>query len=109
MSKVIYETRDFLVELPTRPHVPRIDGGHIMITTKEKVDSRLELTPSHAIEAMYLSMIFSESMKKVLRKKGVDIQRINYQENGNWAFIRNEKPYFHIHIYGRTIDAKSQK
>jgi hypothetical protein len=38
-----------------------------------------------------------------MKKVGVDIGRINYQDNGNWS------PQLHIHLYCRAKDAKMQK
>ena len=38
-----------------------------------------------------------------MAKSGVTVGRINYQDNGNW------KPFLHIHLYGRAIDATHQK
>ena len=42
-------------------------------------------------------------MKIGMKKQGVEIGRINYQDNGNW------KPHLHIHLYCRALDAKIQK
>ena len=36
-QKIVYETNNFLVFLPNMPHIPREDGGHLVITTKEKI------------------------------------------------------------------------
>lgn len=47
-------------------------------------------------------MIAGEAMKTVLTQKGIDIGRINYQDNGNW---RHE---LHIHLYGRARGARTQ-
>lgn len=38
-----------------------------------------------------------------IRSIGVNIGRINYQDNGNW------KPELHIHLYCRATDATMQK
>jgi diadenosine tetraphosphate (Ap4A) HIT family hydrolase len=48
-------------------------------------------------------MIAGEAMKTALNKRGVDIERINYQENGNWL------PQFHLHLYGRARSSKIQE
>ena len=47
-------------------------------------------------------------MTHVLRSSGVDIGRINYQDNGNWAVFSPEGPYLHVHLYGRAKDARRQ-
>lgn len=44
-----------------------------------------------------------------MAKSGIEIESINYQENGNWAFTRKEEHIFHVHLYGRTKNSKKQK
>ena len=79
------------------------------IRSKEKYfASRLDLSPKEAIEVMRLTMLVSEAMIKGMKNRGIDIERINYQENGNWAYIEGTKPVFHIHLYGRTRNSKIQ-
>lgn len=110
LKDMIYETENFAVFVARKPHIDRLDGGHLVISAKEKYfSSRVELSPKEAIEVMRLSMIVGEAMQRALNKRGLDVERINYQENGNWAFIKNERPFFHIHIYGRTVSSKNQK
>ena len=38
-----------------------------------------------------------------LKNRGIELGRINYQDNGNW---RQE---LHIHLYGRAKNSKYQK
>ena len=106
---IIYETETFMACVPKVPHIPREDGGHIWIRAKEKYfASRLDLSPKEAIEVMRLTMLVSEAMIIGMRNRGVHIERINYQENGNWAYVEGTKPVFHIHLYGRTRDSRTQ-
>lgn len=108
-DEVIYETENFVVAVPKVPHIPRMDGGHIWIRGKEKYfESRTELNPKQAIEVMRLTMLLGEAMQIGMRNRGINIDRINYQENGNWAYQKGTKPEFHIHLYGRTKDSKTQ-
>ena len=44
-----------------------------------------------------------------MNKHGVEIGRINYQDNGNWGVLKKEGPYLHIHLYGRAKSAKTQR
>jgi hypothetical protein len=39
-----------------------------------------------------------------MKRKGLDVVRINYQDNGNWAYkpTINKPPYLHVHLYVRT-------
>jgi hypothetical protein len=86
---LIYETTDFIVEAPVRPLVTRADGGHITITPKIRLADRSQLSPRLAIELMYLTMLIGEAMTAGLISRGIDIGRINYQDNGNWGVLPN--------------------
>lgn len=107
---IIYETDNFFVFVPEKPHISREEGGHLCIAgKKEGFTSRLNLSPSEAKEFIRLSMLIGEAMILGLLNNGISISRINYQENGNWAFLKDEKPFFHLHLYGRATDARHQK
>lgn len=105
---LIYETENFVVESYETPHVDRNDGGNIRILPKVPVSDRTKLSPQHAIELMRLTMVVGEAMEKGLKKRELDIVKINYQDMGNWAFKTGKNPVLHIHVYGRTRDAKYQ-
>jgi diadenosine tetraphosphate (Ap4A) HIT family hydrolase len=105
----IFETENFIIEAVEKPHITRADGGHIKIYPKVKKVDRTELSPKEAIEVMRLTMIVGEAMAKAMNRRGVDIGRINYQDNGNWSVFKPEGPHFHIHLYGRAKSAKIQK
>jgi len=106
---LIYETNNFLVEAPLQPLVTRTDGGHITITPRIRLSDRSQLSPKLAIELMYLTMLIGEAMTAGLIKRGIDIGRINYQDNGNWGVFKPEGPYLHYHLYGRAKSAAIQK
>lgn len=106
---LIYETKNFIVESHDHSHVDRNDGGHIKITPKIRVVDRQELSPKQAIELMRLTVVAGSAMTKVMNDNGVDIGRINYQDNGNWTVFNPEGPYLHIHLYGRAKSAKTHK
>ncbi len=106
---LIYETENFIVKAVEKPHIDRSDGGHIKITPKIRYSIRQELSPRQAIELMRLTIVVGEAMTKVMNGHGVDISRINYQDNGNWSVFKPEGPYLHIHVYGRAKSAKIQK
>ena len=105
----IYETKNFKVVTPFEPHITREDGGHIMIIPKKDYCDRTQLPPKKAIELMRLTMITGEAFAKAMNKNGVDIGRINYQDNGNWSVFKPGGPILHIHIVGRAKSAKIQK
>ncbi len=108
MDKIVFETKKFILLSAEKPHISREEGGHLFIKAKRRVDSRVDLTNEEAYEVMLLTMLAGESMKKALQSININVQRINYQENGNWAFLNNTEPFFHIHIYGRTPNSKIQ-
>jgi diadenosine tetraphosphate (Ap4A) HIT family hydrolase len=99
---LIYEARHFILRTLDQPHVSRSDGGHIVIDPRVAVEDRTRLTREQAIELVKLTMVAGEAMKTVLARKGIDIGRINYQDNGNW---RHE---LHVHLYGRARGATLQ-
>ena len=99
---IVFETANFSVSTPEQPHVGRGDGGHLIINPKVVVEDRAQLSRELAIELMKLTMVAGEAMKMVMTRQGIDIGRINYQDNGNW---RHE---LHVHLYGRARSAKLQ-
>ncbi|MDD5110123.1 MAG: hypothetical protein PHI63_02815 [Patescibacteria group bacterium] len=105
----IWETKNFVVVSVEQPHITRTDGGHIVIRPKVAVPDRTKLTPAHAIELMRLTMVAGLAMTRAMNARGVDIGRINYQDNGNWSVFKPKGPVLHIHLYGRAKSAKIQK
>lgn len=105
---IIYETENFLVQSAEAPLIDRNDGGHITIDPKSMVSARQQLTAQQAIELMRLTIVTGEAMATVMNKHAVDIGRINYQDNGNWAVFKPEGPQLHYHIYGRAKSAVHQ-
>ena len=85
-----------------QPHVSRSDGGHIVIDPKVPVEDRTQLSAEQAIELVKLTMVAGAAMRTVLTQRGVDIGRINYQDNGNW------RAELHVHLYGHARGAKLQ-
>lgn len=106
---LIFETKNFVAEAEQLPLITREDGGHITITPKVRIDNRTLLPPKLAIEQMYLTMLIGEAMTIGLNNRGIDIGRINYQDNGNWGVFKPEGPFLHVHLYGRAKSAKIQK
>ena len=100
---LVLESRYFTISAPERPHVSRRDGGPLIINPRKTVEDRTQLDREQAIELVKLTMIAGEAMKTVLSRKGIDIGRINYQDNGNW---RHE---LHVHLYGRARGSTIQK
>lgn len=103
MNTTIYETTNFILEARELAHIDRLDGGHLVIAPKVHKDDITQLTPSEATEFINLTILAGKAMKIGLQKSGIDIQMINYQINGNF------NKSFHLHLYGRSTNAKIQK
>ena len=99
---LVFESQNFIIITPEQPHVSRGDGGHLIINPQVVVEDRTQLSRELAIDLMKLTMIAGEAMKTVLTQRGINIGRINYQDNGNW---RHE---LHVHLYGRARGATLQ-
>ena len=54
-------------------------------------------------------MIVGKAMTIGMNNRGIDIGRINYQDNSNWSVFSSQGPYLHIHLYGRAKSAKTHK
>ena len=106
---LIYDSPNFIIESREQPFLPRTDGGHIRIITKDKsITSRTMLSPKAAIELMRLTMVTGEALEKAMNKRGIPVVKINYQDMGNWAAKDNTKPFLHVHIFGRASNAVKQ-
>lgn len=106
---LIYETKNFILSVPSKPHIDRKDGGHIEIKPKKTISDRSKLNKKKACELMKLSMVAGEAFQTAMNKQKVDIGRINYQDNGNWSVFNPGGPHESLHLYGRAKSAKIQK
>lgn len=105
----IAATDAFSVKIASHPHVTAEEGGHLFIEVNDPhIEDRTQLTGEEATELMWLTMVTGEAMTDVLRQAGLDVYRINYQDNGNWSFLRGERPRLHVHLYGRTRSESHQ-
>ena len=117
-DKIIWETRNFDVIVVGEPFISREEGGHMIIAgkgNKYRYNSRLDFSPVEALEEQRLSQMLSEAYTKAMKKRNIDIIRINYFEAGNWAWKKDENgnnidiPFYHEHVFGRTENAVFQK
>jgi len=107
--EILFETENFMIEVPGHPFVSREEGGHVRIMSKKQISDRTKLTREQAIEYTKISMIVGEALKTGLAKRGIDIGIVNYQEMGNWSVFKPEGPIMHMHIFGRAKTATKQK
>ncbi len=104
----IYETSHFEIKTSSSPHVSRTDGGHIVIYPLEPVRNRWDFDIPRAKALMRLTMLAGEAMVAALNENGVPVERINFQDNGNWGINTERGPWFHLHLYGRSRDSVLQ-
>lgn len=110
MDKFICRTEHFTVKAAGKPHVPREDGGHVLIEANDpECHDRIQLSGEQAMECAWLCQICGQAIWDVLPTRGIDLYRLNYQDNGNWSFVRGEPPLLHIHIYGRAVGERHQE
>lgn len=97
---LIFESKYFTIESKDKPHIDRLDGGHIVINPKTHRDSITDLTKEESLELVSLIIATGKAMKNGLAKSGIELWNINYQSNANF------NKTFHFHLYGRSINAK---
>ncbi|HAT03881.1 MAG TPA: hypothetical protein DCS29_03870 [Candidatus Magasanikbacteria bacterium] len=104
-----FETEHFIVKPHPKPFLPRLEGGHLRIEIKDtSIEDRTELVPEVAIEFMRLTMVVGKAFPIAMKRRGIDIIKLNYQDMGNWAFKEGKRPCLHLHIFGRTANAVKQ-
>lgn len=105
---VFYETDDFTVAAADHPLHSRENGGHLIIRTKQPYADHFDLPLDLAADYIHLSMLVGEAATIALRKRGLAVVRINYQEMGNWAYKPewNSQPNVHLHMLIRTTHEK---
>jgi len=99
VNRTVYEDRYFEVVSPEFPLNCRDDGGHLVLVKKEKVTDRSDLTYQEAIAFMRASMIIGRAMYDVL-----GVERMNYEDLGNWGLDEPGGAKMHLHFFGRSRD-----
>lgn len=99
---LIIQSDNFTLESHEKAEVSRTDGGHLVINPKHSVKDRTELPQEQVVELALLTNIAGKAFKDGMAERGIELGRINYQDNGNW---RQE---LHVHLYGRSPGATYQ-
>ena len=68
-----------------------------MLQKKSPVFDRSDMTYQEAIDFMRISMIVGKAMYQVL-----GIERMNYEDLGNWGIDEPGGPKMHLHFFGRA-------
>ncbi|HWA26871.1 MAG TPA: hypothetical protein VG734_14525 [Lacunisphaera sp.] len=88
---------------PYAAHIPKEDGGHLLVMPKRCVSDRTQLTAAELLEIDYLTIISASILRHFL-----GVNWINYQENGNWSLDESAVQHMHFHVYGRKRGSQSQ-
>jgi diadenosine tetraphosphate (Ap4A) HIT family hydrolase len=101
--RAVYEDKYFRVVAPEFPLNSREDGGHLILLKKQPVSDRSDLTYQEAIYFMRITMIVGRAMYDVL-----DIERMNYEDLGNWGLDDLGGAKMHLHFFGRAREQNHQ-
>jgi diadenosine tetraphosphate (Ap4A) HIT family hydrolase len=93
----VYEDRYYVVTAPNSPLNCADDGGHLILFKKAPVTDRSDLSMEEAIDFMRVSMAVGKAMYAVL-----GIERMNYEDLGNWSVDEPGGPKMHLHFMGRA-------
>lgn len=96
-DKLVYEDKYFRVISPEFPLNCRDDGGHLILTKKVKATDRSDMTYQEAIDFIRVSMAVGKAMYEVL-----GIERMNYEDLGNWGIDDPGGAKMHLHFFGRS-------
>jgi len=96
-NRCIHEDRYFQVVGPEFPLNCREDGGHLVVVKREPVTDRSDLTWQEAVAFMRISMAAGKAMYDVL-----GIERVNYEDLGNWGLDDPGGAKMHLHLFGRS-------
>jgi diadenosine tetraphosphate (Ap4A) HIT family hydrolase len=103
MNRCVYGDKYFQVISPKLPLNCREDGGHLILIKKKKVRDRSDLSYQEAIDFMRITMIVGRAMYDVL-----DIERMNYEDLGNWGIDEPGGAKMHLHFFGRAREQVHQ-
>lgn len=93
----VYEDGYFRVINPQKPLNCAHDGGYLILIKKEEVTDRSDLSLEEAIAFMRISMAVGKAMYEVL-----GIERMNYEDLGNWGVDAPGGAKMHLHFFGRA-------
>lgn len=102
---LILETKNFIIKGHDHPHHDRDNGGHAVVSPKQRFSDRTQMPMDLYVEMMQWVLIAGEAITSVMRRKGIPVVRINYQDNGNWAYFPDSEtfpPHLHVHLYVRS-------
>jgi diadenosine tetraphosphate (Ap4A) HIT family hydrolase len=101
---LILETKDFIIKGHDHPHHDRDNGGHAVVAPKQRFSDRTQMPLDLYLEMMQWVLIAGVAITSVMKRKGIPVVRINYQDNDNWAYFPQSAkvPHVHVHLYVRS-------
>ena len=96
-TQTVFEDAVFIVRAPPLPLNSRQNGGHLVLDKMQQVPDRSNLTWQEAIDFMRVGMAVGWAMYDVL-----GIERMNYEDLGNWSVDAPGGPMMHLHLFGRA-------
>ena len=103
-NNCVYEDEYFKVVSPPKPLNCKDDGGHLILFKKDPVTDRSDLSYPEAIDFMRISMAVGKAMYDVLK-----IERMNYEDLGNWGIDEPGGAKMHLHFMGRAHEQVHQQ
>ena len=100
----LFATQLISISLPKKPLNCQLDGGHLVVEPHRHISDRIHCSEREAIELMAASMLAAKAMYQVLK-----VEKVNYQEMGNWSLDATEPAKLHIHIFGRHRQQRYQQ
>lgn len=102
-DRSVYEDAYFTVTSPQLPLNCRDDGGHLTLYKKETGHDRSDTDSQEAIDFIRVSMAVGKAMYEVL-----GIERMNYEDLGNWGIDDPGGAKMHLHFFGRAKEQVHQ-
>ena len=100
----LVRTERAMLLLPNAPHISVHDGGHLLVTTRRHVASRVDYSDQEAREVHQLTVLGARALLDLAWADW-----INFQENGNWSVDTPAGPHSHTHVYGRSRASTNQR
>ena len=100
----LFATQLISINLPRTPLNCQLDGGHLVVLPRRHISDRIDCSEKEAIELMAASMLAAKAMYSVLK-----VEKVNYQEMGNWSLDAAQSAKLHIHIFGRHRQQRYQQ
>lgn len=100
---IVYEDKYFKVVSPEYPLNCRKDGGHLVLLKKDPVKDRSDLSWQEAIDFMRITMMVGRAMYEIL-----EVERMNYEDLGNWGVTKPTGSDMHLHFFGRANEQLHQ-